>query len=77
MSTMQSCSTTHLASAASVATAAPEWWADHPADLSQDGSIPPADSDRLPVWFSAFLVTAYCSVFWVGVGTVLRWILFA
>jgi len=29
---------------------------------------------RLPRWMAAFLLIAYCSVFWVGLGTLAHWV---
>jgi len=51
------------------AAAADPWW---PADNRSSNTEDPAHP--LPVWFSAFLVVAYCSIFWIGVGTLCRWI---
>ena len=48
--------------------AAEHWWPTENHSSSTDPSHP------LPVWFSAFLVVAYCSIFWIGVGTLCRWI---
>ncbi|MFW5653608.1 MAG: hypothetical protein ACOC0P_06140 [Planctomycetota bacterium] len=29
---------------------------------------------RLPKWLAAVLLVAYCSVFWIGLGTLIHWL---
>ncbi len=44
-------------------------------DQSAAPRRPRRQDDRFPLWMAALFLVIYCSVFWVGLLTVVRWAL--
>lgn len=43
----------------------------HPSPNPSPGN---QDVERLPAWLASILLVAYCSIFWVGFVTIVRWL---